>query len=65
MLNLFTAIEASRKQNGSASSSSLFSKSVNRGNCELKRLACSISYDVKGGNSSGGKGKGRGNIGIL
>jgi hypothetical protein len=30
MLNLFTAIEASRKQNGSASSSSLFSKSVNR-----------------------------------
>lgn len=65
MLALFTAIEASRKQIGSASSSSLFSKSVNRGKCESNRLACSIKYDMKGGNSSRGIGKGRGNIGNL
>lgn len=41
-----------------SSPSSLF-KSVNRGCCELKRVACS-NYDLKGGLSSIGKGKGKG-----
>lgn len=36
------------------------SKLVDRGNRELKRLACSISYDPKGVTSSRGRGKGRG-----
>jgi hypothetical protein len=62
MLALFTAIEASRKHNGSDSSSSLDSKSVKRGHRELKGLACSINYDWKGGHSSRGKSKGRGSI---
>lgn len=44
-------IEASRFQEGLASSSKL----VNRGNKELKRLSCSINYDSKGGSSSQGR----------
>lgn len=57
---LFTAIEASRHQNGLADSPSSISKLGNRGQRELKRLACSINYDLKRGHSSRGKGKGRG-----
>jgi hypothetical protein len=62
MLAVFTAIEITREENGLTSSSSLVSKSVNRGNRELKRLAFSINYDLKGGHSSRGEGKGRGTI---
>jgi hypothetical protein len=57
---LFTAIEARRHQNGLADSPSSISKLGNRGQRELKRLACSINYDLKRGHSSRGKGKGRG-----
>jgi hypothetical protein len=35
-------------------------KSADRGNCELKRLACSVNYDIKGGHSNRVKGKGMG-----
>lgn len=45
LMVLFTAIKASRHQNGPASSPSSLSKSMNRGQCELKRLVCSINYD--------------------
>jgi len=41
-------------------SSSSFSKLENKRFRELKRLACFINYDLKGGQSSRGKGKGRG-----
>lgn len=58
LMALFTTIEASRHQNGAASSPSSLSKLANRGRRELKRLACSINYDLKGGQR--GKGKGRG-----
>lgn len=53
---LLTTIEAGRHQKDLVSKSKL----VNKGNRELKLLACTINYDPKGGSSSCGKGKGRG-----
>jgi hypothetical protein len=53
---ILTAIEASRSQKGSTSNSKL----LDRGTRELKRLACSINYDSKGGSSGCGRVKGRG-----
>jgi hypothetical protein len=35
---------------------------LNRGNRELKRLVCSMNYDVKGGQSHKVTGKGRGGV---
>jgi hypothetical protein len=35
-------------------------KPTNRGNRELKRLVCSVNYDIKGVHSNRGKGKRRG-----
>lgn len=60
IMTLFIAIEGSRHQNGLASAPNLCSKSSNRGNRELKRLVCSINYDLKGGHSNRVKCKGRG-----
>jgi hypothetical protein len=54
LMALFIAIEASRDQYGLASPSSSLSKFTNRRQHELKRLACSVNYDLKGGQSSGG-----------
>jgi hypothetical protein len=48
---LCTAIEASRHQNGVGSVLDFSGKTCNRGNHELKRLTCSVNYDVKGGHS--------------
>jgi hypothetical protein len=53
---LLTAIELGHCHKDLASSS----KFVNKGNKEIKRLACSMNYDSKCGSSSHGKGKGRG-----
>lgn len=44
MMAFFTAIEADRKQK--ALISSPFSKSVSRGDHELKRLSCCINYNI-------------------
>jgi len=60
MMTLLKAIEASRTQNGTASSSNPLSRSVNRRQQELKRLDCSMNYDSKGDQCSRGKGKGKG-----
>lgn len=35
-------------------------KPADKGNLELNTLACLINYDIKGGHSNKGKGKGRG-----
>lgn len=56
LMALLTAIEESHYQNDLASSSKL----VNRENKDLKRLSCSVNYDLKGGSSNRGKIKGRG-----
>lgn len=63
MMALFTAIEASRQHIVLTSSPSSLSQSLNRGHRELKRLACSINYDHKGGHSS--KGKKRGGVQLV
>jgi hypothetical protein len=55
LLALHSAIEASKTQNGPASPSSPISKSWNIRYRELKRLACFVNYDSKGGQSSRGK----------
>jgi hypothetical protein len=60
LMALFNAIEATRNQNGLASSPCSLSKIVNRGHHELKRLACSLNYDLKGRHYSRGEGKGDG-----
>lgn len=60
LMALLTTIESGQFQGDQASPSSPLSKSANRGQQELKRLACSINYDLKGFHSSRGKGKGRG-----
>lgn len=52
LLVFFTAIEASRNQNGVSSVPNLSVKSANRGNCELKRLLCSLNHNIKGGHSN-------------
>jgi hypothetical protein len=59
---LFTAIEASQNQYGSDNPSSSLSKLENKRHDELKRLAYSINYGLNRGQSSRGKGKGRGPI---
>jgi hypothetical protein len=46
---LLTTIEASRHQSGVGSVLDLSGKSDNRGKHELKRLLCSMNYDVKRG----------------
>lgn len=56
LMAILIAIEESRSQKGSTSNSKL----VDRGISELKRSACSINYDSKGGSSRRGRGKGRG-----
>jgi hypothetical protein len=48
---MLTGIEASQHQSGVGNVPALSGKSGNRGNCELKRLVCSVNYDVKGGQS--------------
>jgi hypothetical protein len=58
LMALFISIEASRHQTVRLILLTI-SKSTNRGHHELKRLARSINYDLKGGHSSRGKGKGR------
>jgi hypothetical protein len=65
LLALLTAIEASRNQYSLASSTSSLSKSMNKMHRELKMLACSINYDLKGGKPNRGKGKGRGRTNSL
>jgi len=60
LMALFTTIEASRPQSGVGSVTDLSGKFGNRGNHELKRLVCSVNYDVKGGKSHRVTGKGRG-----
>jgi hypothetical protein len=60
LLSLHTVIEASKTQNGPACPSSPISKSWNIRHRELKRLACFVYYDIKGGQSSRGNGKGSG-----
>lgn len=60
LMVLLSAIESGQFHGNRASPSSSFSKSANRGQQELKRLACSINSDLKGCHSSRGKGKGRG-----
>jgi hypothetical protein len=57
---LFSAIEASRRQNFVGAESELSFKPRIKGNHELKRLDCSVNYDKKEGHSNRGKGKGRG-----
>jgi hypothetical protein len=57
---LFSAIKASRHQNIAVNASYLSFKPGNIGNHELKRLICSVTYDMKGGHSDRGKGTGRG-----
>lgn len=57
---LFTTIEASQPQSGVSSVTYLSGKSGNRGNHELKRMVCLMNYDVKGGQSHGVTGRGRG-----
>jgi hypothetical protein len=49
--------EARRNQNDLVRSPNSLSKSMNRGNPELKIFSCSINYDLKGGYSSRGRGK--------
>jgi hypothetical protein len=39
-------------------------KSADRGNCELKRLACSVNYDIKGGHSNRVKGASQNQNGV-
>jgi hypothetical protein len=51
MLVLFSAIKASRHQNIAVNASYLSFKPGNIGNHELKRLICSVNYDMKGGHS--------------
>jgi hypothetical protein len=60
MLDLFTTIEASWNQNNMVSIPNFCSKTDNRGKIELKRFACSINYDLKGGQNNKDKGKGKG-----
>jgi hypothetical protein len=60
LMALFTAIEASRPQSWVGSVTDLSGKSGNEGNHELKRLVCSVNYDVKGVQSHRVTGKGRG-----
>jgi hypothetical protein len=52
MLALFTAIEASRNRNCMVSTPSFCSKTDKRRTRELKRLAYSINYKVKGGHQT-------------
>jgi hypothetical protein len=47
IMALFLAIETSRNQNGVVSSPKFGSKLENRGKRELKRLACSINFDLQ------------------
>lgn len=65
MLALFSAIEASRHQNGLVSVPDVCFRTTNKGNQELKRLVCSVNYDINGGQSNKGRGKGRGSISSL
>jgi hypothetical protein len=51
---LFSATEASRDQKGLASPS-FIAKLVNRRHRKLRRLVCSVNYDLKGGQSTRGK----------
>lgn len=60
MWALFTAIEANRNMRSMASTSELSAKFDTKGKRELRRLACSINYVVKGGPSNRDKGKGKG-----
>lgn len=60
MLALFTTIKANRYQASLGSDPKCCYKLVNRGNRELKMLICSVNFDMKGGHSNRGKGKGRG-----
>lgn len=57
---LLSAIEASRPQSGVGIATGLSGKSRNRENRELKRLVCSVNYDVKRGQSHRMTRKGRG-----
>lgn len=56
LIALLTAIEASHNRGEWVSNS----KSAIRGKRELKRLSCSINYDLTGGSSSRSTVKGRG-----
>lgn len=51
---LFTAIKADHKQKALISSPFSLSKSVSRGDHELKRLSCSMNYIIKGSISNRG-----------
>jgi hypothetical protein len=55
-----SVIEANQNMSSMVSTSELFAKSDTKGNRELKQFACSINYDVKGGQYNRDKGKGRG-----
>jgi hypothetical protein len=57
---LFTVIEANEPHSGMSSVPDSCRKASNRGNRELKRLVCSMNYDVKGGQSHRVTRKGRG-----
>jgi hypothetical protein len=62
MLALFTAIEMNRNLNSMVmvTTSNFSVKTDNRRKRELKRLAYSINYDVKGEQSNKDKGNGKG-----
>jgi hypothetical protein len=60
MWALFVAIEANWNTGSMASTSELSAKFDIKGKRELRRLACSINYEVKGGPSNRDKEKGRG-----
>jgi hypothetical protein len=57
LLALFTAIEAKRMNRKGGSSQQKGDKVGNRGNRELKRLECTVNYDVKGSATMTGKGR--------
>jgi hypothetical protein len=54
LIALFTTIEANRSHNGVGHVTDLSAKFRNRGQREVKRLECSLNYDIKGGQSSTG-----------
>jgi hypothetical protein len=59
MLALFYVTEASRLQNGSVCVPYVCFRTTNKGKPVLKRLLCLVNYDIKGGQSNRGRGKGQ------
>jgi hypothetical protein len=49
LMELFKDIEAQRYSNKVGHDNNLSAKFGNRGQCEVKRLECSMNYDGKGG----------------